>query len=66
MPVAAQERMIMETRDETLVRKLHAMRASRAVFEHEHSRWIITRIAVNADTPMAARSWTVFARRSIG
>jgi hypothetical protein len=66
MPVATVERLIMETGDETLVRKLHAMRASRAVFEHERSRWIITRIAVNTEAPANAPCWSVFARRSIG
>ena len=66
MPVAAQERMIFETGDETLVRKLHAMRAARAVFEHEHSRWIITRIAVKSEVAQNEPTWSVFARRSVG
>ena len=50
---------IMTTTDESLVRKLHAMRAARSVFEHEGRRWVITRIVPIDDT-----SWLVYGTRA--
>jgi hypothetical protein len=45
-PVTPGERLIMETSDGTLVRKLHAMRAARSVLERRRRRWIIPDHAV--------------------
>jgi hypothetical protein len=59
------ERFIMETRDGTLVQTLNRMRAARRVFEHERSRWIITRIVLDGDAPEAPNaSWSVFGQRA--
>ncbi len=63
--IAAQEKLIIETTDASLVRKLHAMRAARSVFEHEHGRWIITRITPVADAAADDEpAWEVFGRRA--
>ena len=52
------ERLLLETADEQLVRKLHSMRAARSVFEHDGGRWEITRIA------QSGAGWQVFGRRA--
>jgi hypothetical protein len=52
-------REIMTTTDESLVRKLHAMRAARSVFEYEGGRWVITRII-----PADDACWSVYGTRA--
>jgi hypothetical protein len=52
------ERLLLDTTDEQMVRKLHAMRAARSVFEHEGGRWEITRIRGGDG------HWEVFGRRA--
>jgi hypothetical protein len=54
---------IMTTTDESLVRKLHTMRAARSVFEHEGNRWVITRI-VSHEGPGAEPEWSVYGTRA--
>jgi hypothetical protein len=62
---APKEKLILETADASLVRKLHAMRAARSVFEHEQGRWVITRIAPVDGTPDGDdQMWAVFGRRA--
>ncbi len=60
-----QEKLIMETADASLLRKLHAMRAARSVFEHVSGRWIITRITAANQAPEGEEQlWAVFGRRA--
>jgi hypothetical protein len=52
--------VILETSDAQLVRKLHAMRASRATFEYQAARWTITRIMLlPASTSHPSPTWEV-------
>lgn len=60
----ASDRLIMQTTDGTLVRKLHAMRAARQVFEHERGRWIITRIVLTDELVGGDAAWGVYGRRA--
>ncbi len=60
----ASDRLIMHTTDGTLVRKLHAMRAARQVFEHEHARWIINRIVLTDELVGDEPAWAVYGRRA--
>jgi hypothetical protein len=62
--VATADRLIMETTDATLVRKLHGMRAAGSVFEHEHERWTITRIVLTDELSAAESTWAVYGRRA--
>ena len=59
LTTAREPQEIMTTTDESLVRKLHAMRAARSVFEHEGRRWVITRIVPGDDA-----NWRVYGTRA--
>lgn len=54
--------LIMDTGDEALVRKLHVMRAARAVLEHENRRWLITRIVPARTHSPETPTWSVYGR----
>jgi hypothetical protein len=55
---------IMTTTDESLIRKLHAMRAARSILEHEGNRWVITRIVSRSDGARAELEWSVYGTRA--
>ena len=59
LTTAREAQEIMTTTDESLLRKLHAMRAARSVFVHEGRRWVITRIVPGDDA-----SWMVYGTRA--
>jgi hypothetical protein len=62
--VATSDRLITQTTDGSLVRKLHTMRAARQVFEHERARWIITRIVLTDEVVGTEPAWAIYGRRA--
>ena len=64
MATGREAQEIMTTTDESLIRKLHTMRAARSVFEYEGSRWVITRIVSHNEGAGAEPAWSVYGTRA--